>query len=79
MGSEEQNKQSGQNRNRLTDTQNRLMVHRGEEGWQMGEKGEGTEKHRLVVTEYPWGSEVRHREFSQEHCNNCVGPSGSLK
>ena len=37
-----------QNRKRLIDTEDRLMVTRGEEGWGgMGEKGEGTEKCRL--------------------------------
>ena len=39
-----------QNRNRLANTENRLMVARGERGWGLGEKGEGIEKYRSVVT-----------------------------
>ena len=37
-------------RNRLTDTENRAMVARGEGDYGLGEKSEGIEKCRLVVT-----------------------------
>ena len=30
-----------------------------------GEKGEGIQKHKLVVTEQSWGCKVQHREYSQ--------------
>ena len=52
-----------QNSNRLADTENILMVARGERGWRLGEKGGGIEKYRLVVTEQSWGREVQHREY----------------
>ena len=39
-----------QNRNRLIDTENRLMVARGEGHRGLDEKGEGIEKYKLVVT-----------------------------
>ena len=42
------NKQNG---NRLIDTENRLKVAREEVIGGLGEKGEGIEKYRLVVTE----------------------------
>ena len=38
-----------QNRNRLTDTENRLMVARRRAFGELGEKGEGTKKSRSVV------------------------------
>ena len=41
-----------QNRNRLIDTENILMVARWSGGWRMGKKGEGIKKYKLVVTEY---------------------------
>ena len=31
----------------------------------LGEKGEGTEKYRLVVTKESQGCRVQHREYSQ--------------
>ena len=31
----------------------------------MGEKGEGIKKHRLVVTEQSQGCKVQHREYSR--------------
>ena len=36
----------------------------------MGEKGEGLDKYRLVVTEQSWGHRVQPREYSQEYSNN---------
>ena len=36
-----QNKQTQQNRNRLIDTENKLVIVRGEEGWGMSDIGEG--------------------------------------
>ena len=39
-----------QNRNRFIDTEHKLMVTRGEEGWGMGEKGERIKKYKLMVT-----------------------------
>ena len=56
---------SRQNRTRLIDRENRLMVARGEGLWKLGEKGEGVEKYRMVVTEWPWRCQVQHREYSQ--------------
>ena len=49
------NKINKQNRNRSIDTENRLMVARGEGRWELGGKAEGTEEYRLVVTEQSWG------------------------
>ena len=63
------NKQNG---NRLTDKEIRLVVARGDRSWGLGEKGEGIKKYKLIATEYSWGHEVRHREHSQQHCNNYV-------
>ena len=41
------------------------MVDR-EEGFRgFGEKGEGIEKCRLVVTKQSWGCKVQHRGYSQ--------------
>ena len=48
--------------NRLTDTENRLMVARGERGWGTGWRGEGTEKCRWVVTGQSWGCEGQQRD-----------------
>ena len=39
-----------QNRNRLKDTENKLMVVGWEEGWGLGEKGAGVKKYKLAVT-----------------------------
>ena len=39
-----------QNANRRTDTVNMLVVAGGVASWETSEKGEGTEKRRLVVT-----------------------------
>ena len=41
----ESKEQNEQNRNRLTDTENRLMVVRREESWGTGYKGEGIIKY----------------------------------
>ena len=38
-----------QNRNRLIDTENKPMVARGVGVGEVGEKGEGIKKHKLVV------------------------------
>ena len=54
-----------QNRNRLIDTENSVMVARGEWGWGVGERGEGIKKYKLAVTELSWGCKVQHREYSQ--------------
>ena len=40
-----------QNRNRLIDSENRLMDARGEVGWGIGEKNKAIKKYKLVVTE----------------------------
>ena len=46
----ESRKQNKQNRNKLIDAENKLMVTRDEGVGGMGEKGEGTEKYTLAVT-----------------------------
>ena len=51
---------------------NRLVVARGERVGGLGEKGEGTEKYRQVVTEQSWGYKVQHRKYIQQYCNNYV-------
>ena len=38
-----------QNKNRLIDTENKLVVARWERGWGMGGKAEGIRKHALPV------------------------------
>ena len=53
--SKEHNKWTNKNGNRLIDTENRLIVARGEEFGRVGEKGEGIKKYKLVVTEQSWG------------------------
>ena len=50
-----------QNRNRIIDMENVLMAARWEVG-KIGEKGEGINKYKLVVTEQSWGCRVEHRE-----------------
>lgn len=40
-----------QHRNRVIDTENTLMVVRGEGNWGLGEKGECIKSHKWVVTE----------------------------
>lgn len=37
--------------------------------WRLGERGEGVEKHRSVVTKYPQGCELQHRKYNQS-CGN---------
>ena len=44
-----------QNRNRLIDTENRLMDARWEGGGKLGAKAEGIKKYKLVVTKYSHG------------------------
>ena len=44
------NKINKQNRNRLTDTENRLTVAGGEVDWEQDETGEEITKYRSVVT-----------------------------
>ena len=51
-----------QNRNRLIDTENRLVIFRGRGGWGgWVKRGEGSEKYRLVVTKESWGCQLEHR------------------
>ena len=38
-------------RNRLLDTENKLMIARWERVWGLSEKGEGIKKYKLIVTE----------------------------
>ena len=45
------NKINNQSRNRIIDTENVLIVARWEEGWGIGEKGDGSKKYKLVITE----------------------------
>ena len=54
-----------QDRNRFIDTKNRLMVVRGEGTGGLGEKGEGIEQYKLVVTKQSWECKVQHKEYSQ--------------
>ena len=44
---------------------NRLTVAREKGVGRLGEKGEGTKKYKLVVTEQSWGRKVQHRAYSQ--------------
>ena len=59
------NKISNENRNRLMDTENRLMVDRGGGDGELGEKGEGIKKYKSVVTEQSQRWKRQHRECSQ--------------
>ena len=61
-----------QNRNRLIETEDRLMVVIKDGVWGTGWKGEGTEKYKLAVTKQLQGCEVQHREYSQQYCGNCA-------
>ena len=54
-----------QNKNRIIDTESILMVAREKGFREMGEKGEGVKKYKLVVTKYSWGCKVWCREFGQ--------------
>ena len=45
------NKINKQNRNRFIDTENRLTAVRREEGWGLGEKGEGTKQRKKIDTD----------------------------
>ena len=53
------------NSNRLTNTENKLMV----AGWEgfggLGEKGEKIKKYKLVVIKQSQGYKVQYREYSQ--------------
>ena len=59
------NKINKQNRNRLTNTQNRLTAVRREGGYGLSEKGEGIKQHKLVAAEQPHRSSWQHGEHSQ--------------
>ena len=63
---------SKQNRNKLIDTEHRLTVARGEGAGGLGEKGEGIEKCRLIITKQSLGQEVPHKEQSPQYYNNYV-------
>ena len=54
-----------QNRNRLIDRENRLMVARGEGVGVLGEKSKGIEMCKLVVTKQSWGCKVQHKKYTQ--------------
>ena len=45
------NKINKQNRNRLIDAENRLIVERGEKGGRLAERGREIKKYKLIVTE----------------------------
>lgn len=52
----------------------------------LGDKGEGMEKYKLVVTKQPWGYRVQPGVYSQYFCHGCVscqmgtrGIGGSLR
>ena len=60
------NKISKQNRNRIIDTENVLMVVRWQEFWDTGENCEGIKKYKFVFTEYPGGCKPQHREWSSK-------------
>lgn len=47
------------------DTQEQTGGCQGEGPGELGGEGEGTEKHRLVVTEWSQGCEVQPRDHSQ--------------
>ena len=59
------NKTDKQNRNRLTDTENRQTAVRGEGIGKLGEKGEGIKKYKSVVTEQSQRCKLQHRKHSQ--------------
>ena len=64
MESKEQSKQANKTQTD-SDTENRLMVARGEGVGGLGEKGEGIKKSKLVVTEQTQGCKVQHKEYNQ--------------
>lgn len=49
---------------RLTDTGNKLIVARWEGFGEMGDKGEGIKKYKLVLTKQSQGCKVGIREYS---------------
>ena len=53
-----------QNKNKLKDTKNRLMVAKGVESWELGEKGEGIKK-------YKWHLQNSHKNI-QHSIRNIV-------
>lgn len=61
-----------QNRNRLLDTESRLVVTRGEECW--GSEWGSVEKIKfnLAVTKQASACKVQHRKCSQKHCDHYV-------
>ena len=52
-----------QNRNRIIDTENDLMVARWEGNKGYEQKSEGIKKYKLVVTEKSWGHKIQHRKY----------------
>ena len=65
MESKKEKKMKRQNRKRLIGTENILMVATWKSSWGTGEKGEGTKKYELVVTEQSQRYKVQHREYTQ--------------
>ena len=53
-----------QNRNKLIETGNKLMVARWEEARELCGKGGGIKKYKLVVTGESRGCNAQHREYS---------------
>ena len=58
----------------LIDTENKLMVARGEGGKHVGKIGEGDQE--VKTSSYKinksWGCNAQHREHSQQYCNSFV-------
>ena len=50
---------NNQNRNRFMDTEIKLVVARGEGFGELGEKGEGIKKYKLIVTKQSWVCKVQ--------------------
>ena len=59
------NQPNKQNRNRLTDTENKLVVARGEDGSRLGEIGEGDLEVQIASYEINHGCNEQQREYSQ--------------
>ena len=53
------------NRNRLINTEIRLMVARRERDWGLGKKGEGIKKYKLILTKQSRDVKVQQRKCSQ--------------
>ena len=65
LTTESKNKINKQNKDRIIDAENILMVARLEGYNRMGVKGEESKKYKLVATEQSWGCKVQHMEYSQ--------------